>query len=110
MCDERNCHIAAAESSTTKYRGLRIERPLPIGVDASEFPPRAFDAELLLVRGARGDVTRQAALDDALVRQVEATFVALLNRVYEAPAQESERIAALEAARDRLTAPRVDRS
>ena len=57
-----------------------------------------------------GDVTRQAALDDALVRQVEATFVALLNRVYEAPAQESERIAALEAARDRLTAPRVDRS
>ena len=57
-----------------------------------------------------GDVARQAAFDDMLARQVEVTFAELLQRVYETPAQEADRLAVLQVARDKVSPPRSDRS
>jgi hypothetical protein len=45
-----------------------------------------------------GDITKQAALDSALMLQLRALFVELLDDVYEQPRRKSTRLAALQAA------------
>jgi hypothetical protein len=45
-----------------------------------------------------GDITKQAALDSALMLQLRALFVELLDDVYEQPRRKSTRPAALQAA------------
>ena len=45
-----------------------------------------------------GDVDRQKALDGELIQAVAATFVELLDLVYEEPARRAARLATLEAA------------
>ena len=54
-----------------------------------------------------GDVLRQAVLDQELVTHVMATFVELLDQVYEAPIEKASRLKALEAKRDQVSAPKI---
>jgi hypothetical protein len=52
-----------------------------------------------------GDVSRQAVFDERLVGEVAATFVELIDAVYEAPKKRADRLGSLEAARDAVEPP-----
>jgi hypothetical protein len=108
-------HLLFEQGFEQKMCGAKLGA-LEAGIQDGTAPPWAKDLDPAYLRVLKdlgdsaihpndGDVSRQAIFDETLVAQVAATFVELIDAVYEAPKKKADRLASLQAARDAVKPP-----